>query len=261
MKTAKVKAQRLFVPELGTQLQLAEDWPITLHYESRNNDFIYKLGGPHITRYGEKGEYKTVLEKGTILTVDRIYIRSGAKAFSSISFRVAKGKVKGRFWVKLAEANQIMFVRVAGQKLSYKVTDTLTTSKNNTIEASSRSSLANKMNYWRRYYQPDFSFQGIFFSEVKPVLEKEGRWKFTGSGDNWILEAVNSSEFLEKRSSYGFGSGPKVYETYVNTYKLQAAYQDDFLRVLKQIKGVKSLAALLDVLPPRYKYEEIESDI
>jgi hypothetical protein len=47
------------------------------------------------------------LPKGTVLELDRIYIRKGAKEFSSTTFKLRKEKV--RFWVKLADANRIEF--------------------------------------------------------------------------------------------------------------------------------------------------------
>lgn len=54
------------------------------------------------------------LEKGTVLIVDRIYIRKGASGWSSISFFVnevvhnnKKGKL--RFWAKLDDVNNINF--------------------------------------------------------------------------------------------------------------------------------------------------------
>jgi len=61
------------------------------------------------------------IPKGTVLTVDRIYIRSGNHEFSSVSFRInkAKGKAKQqddnpfhvgiRFWAKLDDVNNIEF--------------------------------------------------------------------------------------------------------------------------------------------------------
>lgn len=53
------------------------------------------------------------LKKGTQLKVDRIYIRRGAEAFDSITFRTTKiGPEKRftnrRFWVKINDANKIV---------------------------------------------------------------------------------------------------------------------------------------------------------
>lgn len=43
---------------------------------------------------------------GTILEVDRIYIRKGAADFSSVTFKI-RGKKVIRFWVKLEDVNRI----------------------------------------------------------------------------------------------------------------------------------------------------------
>ena len=53
------------------------------------------------------------LPKGTVLQVDRIYIRKGLDGFDSVSFRIAKGNTihpQGkalRFWAKLHDVNRI----------------------------------------------------------------------------------------------------------------------------------------------------------
>lgn len=56
------------------------------------------------------------LKKGTILAIDRIYIRKGASDYSSISFYIKNlPSIKGvkakrpRFWAKLDECNNIEF--------------------------------------------------------------------------------------------------------------------------------------------------------
>lgn len=72
----------------------------------------------HNTQYPDLNVIRSgdcTLKKGTILTIDRIYIRKGAKDYDSISFRINKSneprfKKKGiRFWVKLDEANNINY--------------------------------------------------------------------------------------------------------------------------------------------------------
>lgn len=118
---------RLFIPELGTQVILTEDWTFDLHFERRNETFGKKMGltAPHNPKYPDwKGfnwwqadspPVAVTLPVGTILTVNRIYVRQGNKAFSSVTFSAkipnptGKGKPKGmgRFWVKLAAANTI----------------------------------------------------------------------------------------------------------------------------------------------------------
>jgi len=51
------------------------------------------------------------LKAGTILEVDRIYIRKGAEDFSSVTFKIRGNKVL-RFWAKLQDVNNIQCVVV-----------------------------------------------------------------------------------------------------------------------------------------------------
>jgi len=55
------------------------------------------------------------ISPGTILVVDRIYIRKGQKGFNSVAFRILKGSPVpfGRFWAKLDEVNQGLDAKVA----------------------------------------------------------------------------------------------------------------------------------------------------
>lgn len=52
---------------------------------------------------------ESFLPVGTILTVDRIYIRKGAQDFSSLSFwaQIPMDKKRFRFWAKLSDVNEI----------------------------------------------------------------------------------------------------------------------------------------------------------
>lgn len=52
------------------------------------------------------GPFNLKVNKGDVLIVDRIYIRKGAKDFSSVTFRI-KGKTHSRFWIPLNEVNLI----------------------------------------------------------------------------------------------------------------------------------------------------------
>lgn len=144
---------KLYIPELGDKLTLDKDWTFTLEVECRNQIFYHlpylaKLAatikqkypgwemdsyidymGDAIIKYTKTGYTKRIdakpligiiritLPKGTVLTVDRVYIRKGASEFSSITFRIAStthpdlaGKKKNRFWAKLADVNTMEIV-------------------------------------------------------------------------------------------------------------------------------------------------------
>jgi hypothetical protein len=125
---------RLCIPTIGTTMTLLADWTFPLHQEQRNRKFAIDHFDadwgryPHMWRWVDDPTQRggrrmdlnppvmVTLPKGSVLKVERIYVRSKAKdfrAFDSVTFRVnvhlkgkaAKGKIKGRFWVKLSDAN------------------------------------------------------------------------------------------------------------------------------------------------------------
>lgn len=125
----------LFIPDIGTLLKLEQDWTFTLYNEYRNrtfgesyNKFLIDKGDPNgkppITfNYSSWGNKIIDLPKGTVIKVDRIYIRKGLSQYSSVTFTVPKPKTKrekeempynvifgsSKFWVKLHECNGIQF--------------------------------------------------------------------------------------------------------------------------------------------------------
>lgn len=137
---------RLFIPELGTKLKLTSDWTFRLFVlEGRNQElgelflakrmkaartdllreFIKADKNPQepVWKWIDTVSYDVTLPAGTVVTVDRIYIRRGQNDFDSITFRVTEHEipwmakkrsglqdlkpVKPRFWVKLVDANNI----------------------------------------------------------------------------------------------------------------------------------------------------------
>jgi hypothetical protein len=90
---------KLYIPEIGDQLELEKEWSFTLHNEYRNSSLFKKMKYP-------KKDVTMTFPKGTILQVDRIYIRKGASDYSSLTFYVKSGHCKGaRFWTKLNDCN------------------------------------------------------------------------------------------------------------------------------------------------------------
>ena len=113
----------LFIPPLGTEITLAEPWTFNLYFEYRNFSAMEFFGvtEPESKKwdyYREERSEKITLPAGTLLKVDRIYIRKGARDFDSVTFYMkggskvvpfAKGKPKAiRFWAKLPEVNKII---------------------------------------------------------------------------------------------------------------------------------------------------------
>lgn len=134
----------LYIPSLGEQLCLTADWSFDLYNEYRNDTLMEYLGVDHV-----EGQMpimpvhtRVALPTGTILKMDRIYIRKGSEDFDSITFLLVGAKTKPktitrkavaiggengrqeweyeqkkparpvRFWVKLKDANSIEFRKV-----------------------------------------------------------------------------------------------------------------------------------------------------
>ena len=82
---------RLFIPDIGTQIQLTQDWKFDLHFEIRNKSMGEALKAttpPRLVRsnvflpgagWWEPLTFTEItLPAGTLLKVDRVYIRKGA---------------------------------------------------------------------------------------------------------------------------------------------------------------------------------------
>lgn len=113
---------QLFIPPLGTKLVLIEPWTFKMYDEYRNVTFIENLieAGFHLNKVKkDHSNYWKVLNLGDVtlpagmqLTLKRLYIRNGQKDFDSVTFMVTGTmlngkKIKGRFWVKLEDANKM----------------------------------------------------------------------------------------------------------------------------------------------------------
>lgn len=127
---------KMMIPPLGARIRLAADWNFELHYEYRNEN-VYELFGafahlkgavagysgdeyPPLHRIddADKEPARVTLPAGTLLTLDRYYIRQGAGGFDSVTFALPSQPLPGyafgqkracRFWVKLEDVNEIEF--------------------------------------------------------------------------------------------------------------------------------------------------------
>lgn len=109
---------RMFIPELRSKIRLTADWSFELFKEYRNTDLISAMNLDNRLE-----SHKVSIPEGTVLTVDRIYIRQGQTDFNSVTFRVFDSpdellmcKPKPRFWAKLSDVNQIEFEHYEEQK-------------------------------------------------------------------------------------------------------------------------------------------------
>jgi hypothetical protein len=110
---------KLYVPEIGDRLKLTKDWAFKLYYEHRNTPLLKHFGFEYVWKSGniKDANEPVILPVGTVLRVDRIYIRNGAQDYSSISFYAEGIRGNGgldkpknsRFWAKLLDCNNIEF--------------------------------------------------------------------------------------------------------------------------------------------------------
>lgn len=109
---------KLFIPTVGTVLRLTENWQLYLYAEYRNAALFSIFVNPEINRnnfyryypYNCNSAVPILLPKGSVLTIDRIYIRKNLKSFDSVSFRLKCEDLKiknKRFWAKLDDVNKI----------------------------------------------------------------------------------------------------------------------------------------------------------
>jgi hypothetical protein len=115
---------KMYVPSIGDYVKLTKDWEFPCFAEHRNVEFI-RTARPDTelkdNRWGfyddTNQSFAITLPVGTILRVDRIYIRKGKGEWDSITFVVAKHPTlpstgfsgAGRFWAKLIDVNEIEF--------------------------------------------------------------------------------------------------------------------------------------------------------
>ena len=102
---------KLYIPEIGDILELEKDWTFKLFMESRNYDLYKDRVKENFVSFRERNNYlETTFVAGTKLKIARIYIRNGAKDYSSITFSIQSSPgqyKKGRFWAKLQQVNNM----------------------------------------------------------------------------------------------------------------------------------------------------------
>lgn len=102
---------QLYIPEIGDVLKLTLPWTFTLYVEYRNKPLFKAMEIKSEGSFYDRENVRVALPPGTVLIVDRIYIRKGKGDYSSITFRskIPGIKSKPRFWAKLSDVNQIIF--------------------------------------------------------------------------------------------------------------------------------------------------------
>lgn len=108
----------MLVAPLGTQLRLTQDWTFTLKHEGRNSALHKALNTPErewdmATRRYTTPDPIITLPAGTVLKLDRIYVRKGVGDYDSLTFylnpKAPKGVTKGRFFAALSDCNNMEY--------------------------------------------------------------------------------------------------------------------------------------------------------
>lgn len=121
-------SRQLYVPHVGATLELAEPWTFNLYDERRNDALIAQACSEdeqvaqdlqqrreearRVRRYydGLRLVCPYTFPVGTVLRIDRLYVRRGDQAaYDSLSFVVVGAQKRVRFWAKLADCNKITF--------------------------------------------------------------------------------------------------------------------------------------------------------
>lgn len=109
----------IHIPTIGSIITLAQPWEFWLYAEHRNSA-LWKLISTQPIRYSNAlPRERVALPPGTILKIDRIYLRKGLAGFDSVSFwasfpkgsAIAPGvpaPTAARFWAKLRDVNTIV---------------------------------------------------------------------------------------------------------------------------------------------------------
>ena len=153
---------KLYIPEIGDRLRLTSAWTFNLHYERRNSDLLKFFFDEEYNWKLNVKPRPVKLKIGTLLQIDRIYIRKGSAEFSSLSFYVVTdakktssfGKPVGlRFWAKLADCNNIEF---APEKAKPKVK----------LLCDVRQIQKGTMTFDVKYQQKHYAYTGYFYRET-----------------------------------------------------------------------------------------------
>lgn len=154
---------QLYIPEVNDKIKLTHDLSVQIKDEYRNRKFLENYLEAHPSIKPEKDKsLKIVIPKGVILTFSRIYVRQGDSSdYNSITFTTDKSSnfVKGRFFITLAEANNIQYERVA-----------VTSEKITLKRALSRKSkeLRESMD-WREWYKSEHKTYEEVLKGLEPV--------------------------------------------------------------------------------------------
>lgn len=111
--------KKMYIPTIGSVIELSKDWTFGLFEEYRNCDLFEKLFGEKFDWSAKEKVKDVTFPKGTQLKVKRIYVRQGKEEYDSVTFSIVKHtvikKLKGKFWCKLNDVNKLEFDLIDGR--------------------------------------------------------------------------------------------------------------------------------------------------
>lgn len=102
----------MLVAPLGTVLRLTKDWTFTLKHEHRNAALHKAFKTPPRDWGSKEPDPVVTLPAGSVLKLDRIYVRKGVSDYDSLTFYLKaahKGDMYGRFFVSLTDCNNMEY--------------------------------------------------------------------------------------------------------------------------------------------------------
>tara|TARA_B100000073_G_scaffold348064_1_gene364836 strand:- start:3146 stop:4219 length:1074 start_codon:yes stop_codon:yes gene_type:complete len=102
---------KMLIPVCGDVIKIAKDVEVELKNIAQNTNFLEKYDEKlkNVKQINKKKHFIT-LKKGTLLTIDRVYIRQGDSAkYNSITFKINKDKnlPNGRFFLPVSVVNTL----------------------------------------------------------------------------------------------------------------------------------------------------------
>lgn len=113
----------MLIPVVGDVIKLKKDTSFDLKNVRQNNNFLKKIEDSmgNVNQIN-KNKHHISIKKGTLLTIDRVYIRQGDSSdFNSITFKISNDEnlPNGRFFITVEEANTLD-IEFLGQKSEVK---------------------------------------------------------------------------------------------------------------------------------------------
>ena len=102
---------KVFIPQVGDKIELSSNWTCKIFNERRNSSVFTALG-VDVSNMPNSHIDITFL-KGTVFKVTRLYVRSPASSYDSLTLAVVSSSIKKlakvKFWVKIMDANNMEF--------------------------------------------------------------------------------------------------------------------------------------------------------